>query len=112
MSVFVTLTALLLVLVGCDSRKTAKVSKPEDMYKAIKELVPVGVSLAEAQKTMTDEGFSVENRKDGQWRGKPSRHLYCMREDGQIIKRRWEFALFYEAQSVTGLDIKTGLVLP
>ena len=112
MSVFVTLTALLLVLVGCDSRKTAKVSKPEDMYKAIKELVPVGVGLAEAQKTMTDEGFSVENRKDGQWRGKPSRHLYCMREDGQIIKRRWEFALFYEAQSVTGLDIKTGLVLP
>jgi hypothetical protein len=104
--------SLLFVLTGCDSRKTAKVSKPEDMYKAIKELVPVGMGITEAQKTMTDEGFSVENRKVGKWKGRSAMHLYCLREDGQIIKRRWEFALFYEAQNVTGLDIKSGLVLP
>jgi hypothetical protein len=99
-------------LAGCDSRKTAKVSKPEEMYKAIKELVPQGTVLTVAEKTMTDEGFTVENRKDGKWKGRDARHLYCLREDGQIIKRRWEFALFYETQSVTGLDLKTGLVLP
>lgn len=104
--------ALLLCVSGCDSRKTAKVSKPEDMYKAIKALVPPGTVLAVAEKTMTDEGFSVENRKDGKWKGRDSRYLYCLREDGQIIKRRWEFALFYETQSVTGLDLRTGLILP
>jgi hypothetical protein len=106
------LFAVLLCVSGCDSRKTAKVSKPEDMYKAIKALVPPGTVLAAAEKTMTDEGFSVENRKDGKWKGRDAKHLYCLREDGQIIKRRWEFALFYETQSVTGLDLKTGLILP
>ncbi len=99
-------------LVGCDSRKTAKVSKPEEMYKAIKEIVPQGTALAVAEKSMTDEGFTVENRKDGKWKGREARYIYCLREDGQIIKRRWEFALFYETQTVTGIDLRTGLILP
>lgn len=99
-------------LVGCDSRKTAKVSKPEEMYKAIKEIVPQGTALAVAEKSMADEGFTVENRKDGKWKGRDARHIYCLREDGQIIKRRWEFALFYETQTVTGIDLRTGLILP
>ncbi len=103
---------LLLGLCGCDSRKTAKVSKPEEMYKAIKEIVPQGTALAVAEKTMTNEGFTVEKRQDGKWKGRESRHLYCLREDGQIIKRRWEFALFYDTQTVTGVDLRTGLVLP
>lgn len=100
------------LLCGCDSRKTAKVSKPEDMYKAIKEIVPQGTALAVAEKSMTEEGFTVENRKEGKWKGREARYLYCLREDGQIIKRRWEFALFYETQTVTGLDLRTGLILP
>ncbi len=109
--VWISLLALL-CFSGCDSRKTAKVSKPEEMYKAIKELVPQGTVLAVAEKTMVDEGFTVENRKDGKWKGRDAKHLYCLREDGQIIKRRWEFAFFYETQSVTGLDLRTGLILP
>lgn len=99
-------------LTGCDSRKTAKVSKPEEMFKAIKEMVPQGTALAVAEKTMTEEGFTVEKRQEGKWKGRESRHLYCLREDGQIIKRRWEFAFFYETQTVTGVDLRTGLVLP
>jgi hypothetical protein len=82
------------------------------MYKAIKEIVPQGTALAVAEKSMADEGFTVENRKDGKWKGRDARHIYCLREDGQIIKRRWEFALFYETQTVTGIDLRTGLILP
>ncbi len=39
-------------------------------------------------------------------------YLRCIRDDGQLIKRRWDVALIHEGGRVTSVDLRAALVYP
>ena len=108
----VVVTGMVVGLVGCRQKPSEEVSK-EDMLSTYKEKIPVGTSLKDARAIMEADGFVITEKVNARWRGKNGfTFLCCVRDDGMVIKRRWEIALMHNGQFVTGVDIRPGLVYP
>ena len=102
------------LLVSCEkAHKTEDVVSPQQMQQTLEKSVPKGMALETAKVFMEGEGFACEEIKGGTWKGKKGLNfLHCKREDGQMIKRRWEVALMHDGRSVSSMDIRTALVYP
>ena len=104
--------AMLFAACGSD-HKTEDVASPKEMLQTLEKSVPKGMNLAAARAFMEGEGFVCEEVKEGTWKGKKGLNfLHCKREDGQMIKRRWEVALMNDGKSVSSLEMRTALVYP
>lgn len=94
-------------------QKTEDVASPKEMQQMLEKSVPKGMRLDAAKAFMEREGFVCEDMKGGTWKGRKGLNfLHCKREDGQMIKRRWEVALMHDGKSVSALELRTALVYP
>ena len=102
------------LLAACGSEhKTEDVASPKEMLQTLEKSVPKGMGLDAAKAFMEAEGFHCEDVKEGTWKGRKGLNfLHCKREDGQMIKRRWEVALMHDGRSVSSLEMRTALVYP
>ena len=106
------IAAMLFAACGSD-HKTEDVASPKEMLQTLEKSVPKGMNLAAARAFMEGEGFVCEEVKEGTWKGRKGLNfLHCKREDGQMIKRRWEVALMNDGKSVSSLEMRTALVYP
>ena len=104
--------AVLLAACGSD-HKTEDVASPKEMQQTLEKSVTKGMNLDAAKAFMEREGFVCEDVKGGTWKGRKGLNfLHCKREDGQMIKRRWEVALMHDGKSVSSLEMRTALVYP
>ena len=95
------------------AHKTEDVASPKEMQQTLEKSVPKGMGLDAAKAFMEGEGFVCEDVKGGTWKGRKGLNfLHCKREDGQMIKRRWEVALMHDGRSVSSLEMRTALVYP
>ena len=94
------------LLISCEeAHKTEEVASPKEMQAMIEKAVPKGMALDMAKVFMEGEGFVCEEVKGGIWKGRKGLNfLHCKREDGQMIKRRWEFALMHDGRTVSDLE--------
>jgi hypothetical protein len=107
-----TLVATFFVACGPD-HKTEDVASPKEMQQTLEKSVTKGMGLDAAKAFMEREGFFCEDVKGGTWKGRKGLNfLHCKREDGQMIKRRWEVALMHDGKSVSSLELRTALVYP
>lgn len=104
---------LFIGLAGCGpSQETAELT-PKEMQKKLQEALPKGFKLQEARHYMEKEGFECEMVVDGEWKKKKvARFMHCKREDGKMIKRRWDVAVVHDGDKVVSVDVRTGLVYP
>ena len=86
---------------------------PQAMLASYQAKVPEGTSLRTARAIMESEGFTVTDSNGEAWKGmKGFTFLRCVRDDGTVIKRRWEFAVMHNGHFVTAIEIRPGLVYP
>jgi hypothetical protein len=98
---------------GCKWSQTAEGQSPDEMLSKYREKIVSGTSLRAARAMMEADGFAVTEETGAGWKGKKNfTFLRCVRDDGIVIKRRWEFALMHNGQFVTEVDIRPGLVYP
>lgn len=112
--VFRTLCCMVfLVLTACGPRQETAELTPKEMQAKLTEAIPKGTALTQAQQFMEKEGFVCEAIVDGEWRKKKvARFLRCAREDGKMIKRKWDVALIHDGEKVLSVDLRTALVYP
>ncbi|MDY6785129.1 MAG: hypothetical protein SW833_21730 [Cyanobacteriota bacterium] len=98
------------------------------MEQEIQRFIPLGSSVAEAQKIMEDNSFKCDYVEDGTFSrvrynsnapGGTTRtiyrnvdFLYCDVSKGFIVSRRWQAALVYEDSQVTFISVSTALTGP
>lgn len=102
------------VLAGCaKQRRSLDVESPQQMRIQIEGVVPCGTPLKQAHEIMCRKGFSCEFVRRGKWRERRGLdYLRCVRDDGQLIKRRWDVALIHDGERVTSVDLRAALVYP
>lgn len=103
-----------LCLMACaPHRRSFEVDSPQQMKLQLEQSVPRGMLLAEAHEIMRRKGFSCEQVKAGAWRQQRRvDYLRCVRDDGQMIKRRWDVAIIHNGERVTAVDLRAALVYP
>lgn len=102
------------VMAGCaQQRRSLEIESPQQMRIQIEKAVPCGTPLKKAHETMCDRGFSCEFVQRGRWREQRRvDYLRCIRDDGQLIKRRWDVAIIHNGERVTSVDLRAALVYP
>lgn len=94
-------------------RNSFEVDSPQRMKLRLEQAVPRGMLLADAHEIMRRQGFSCEQVKAGVWRQRRRLdYLRCVRDDGQMIKRRWDVAILHHETRVTAIDLRSALVYP
>src|SRR5713101_3012007 len=109
------LTVLLAMGVGCASSHsvTRGIQEPPRMIEVILDQIPVGTSLADAERFMQSEGFKCSQTTNGEFLGhRGLDYLYCDRSDGGIVQRRWQVAIVHGDGKVSEVLASTGLVGP
>ena len=103
----------LLLSVGACSKKPDERTTPAEMLQFYKGKLPLGTSVRAAEKLMEEDGFSVEHKRGARWKGRSGlTFLHCLRDDGQMVKRRWEFALFHDGSVITDIEMRSATVYP
>lgn len=104
---------LLLGVAACGPRQETAELSPKEMQAKLNEAMPKGATLANAREFMEKEGFACEMVVDGEFKKKKiHRFLLCTRQDGQMIKRRWDVAVVHDGEKVLSVDMRTALVYP
>ena len=86
---------------------------PQQMRMRIEQAVPCGTRLEDACEAMRQRGFACEFVQCGRWRQyRGVDYLRCIRDDGQLIKRRWDVAIIHNGELVTAVDLRAALVYP
>ncbi len=107
------LCAVLLGIVGCGPAHETEELSPKEMQSQLQKAMPKGMKLAEARQYMEKEGFQCEMVVDGEWKKKKvPRFMKCSREDGKMIKRKWDVAVMHDGDKVVNVDLRTALVYP
>ena len=103
-----------LCLLACaPHRSSFDIDSPQQMRLQLEQAVPRGTLLADAHEIMREKGFSCEQVKAGVWRQQRRvDYLRCVRDDGQMIKRRWDVAILHNGERVTAVDLRAALVYP
>jgi hypothetical protein len=100
-------------MVACGPQQETAELSPKEMQKKLHDAMPKGMKLEEARHYMEKEGFKSELVVDGEWRKKKvPRFMHCTREDGQMIKRRWDVAVIHDGEHVVSVDMRTALIYP
>jgi hypothetical protein len=98
---------------ACESKPDTAELSPKEMQKKLQEVLPKGMKLQQAREYMEREGFACEMIANGEWRKKKvPRFMHCKREDGQMIKRRWEVAVVHDGESIVSVDVRNALIYP
>ena len=78
----------------------------------LEQAVARGMLLAAAHETMRRRGC-CEPVKAGVWKQwRRMDYLRRVRDDGQVIKRRWDVAIPHSEASVTAVDLRAALIYP
>lgn len=100
-------------MLGACSKSGSETVTPTQMIEWYREKIPVGTPIAVAREVMTGDGFRVVEERSQRWKGKEGvQFLRCTRDDGRMVKRRWEFALMHDGRAITSLDLRPGTVYP
>lgn len=93
------------------TRRTATVDTNDAMLAAVRQLVPPGTSLAQAEEILAAEGFDCAFADDDPAIGDC---LRCTRVDstGPLVSRRWTVRLPYRDGMVVDIRVENGLVGP
>jgi hypothetical protein len=102
------------VLTGCaQQRRLFDIESPQQMQIQLEKAVPSGTPLRLAHETMCHHGFSCEFVERGRWRDQRGLdYMRCIRDDGQLIKRRWDVAIIHNGERVTHVDLRAARVYP
>lgn len=101
--------------VGCgkEDPKGSEATTPAEMLEIYKAKVDIGIPVRKARELMLADGFQVKEESGAKWRGKLVKaFLRCTRDDGQIVKRRWEIAIIHDGEAVTAVDLRSATVYP
>ena len=107
--------SIFLGIAGCgkEDLKGSEATTPADMLQIYKEKVDIGIPVRKARELMMADGFQVTEESGAKWRGKfVKSFLRCTRDDGQIVKRRWEIAIIHDGEAVTAVDLRSATVYP
>jgi hypothetical protein len=112
--IFFACAGIVSVLAACaKQRRTLDIESPQQMRIQIERAVPCGTPLNKAHETMCQRGFDCEFVQRGRWREQRGLNfLRCVRDDGQLIKRRWDVAIMHNGERVTSVDLRAALVYP
>ena len=112
------LFALVALALGCvpAAEKIALSADVRATRDEVLRVVPKGTALAEAERKMRRNGFECSVKSGEAWVGVEGKrdYLYCDRERSgfSLVSRRWQVAIFLEKESVTEVDVQTGLIGP
>ena len=112
---YVALMVLVAMGLGCGSSHsvTRGVQEPRRMIAAILGQIPVGTSVADAERFMRPEGFKCSETTNGEFLDRQGLdYLYCDRSDSGIVQRRWQVAIVHRDGKVSEVLASTGLVGP
>ena len=111
---YIACAGIVSVLAGCaQQRRSLEIESPQQMRIQIEGVVPCGTPLKQAHEAMCQKGFSCEFVQRGKWRERRGLdYLRCIRDDGQLIKRRWDVALIHDGERVTAVELRAALVYP
>jgi hypothetical protein len=107
-----------LLAAGC-ATSAATPPLPENYngaYEQVRQWVPLGTTLANAQKIMASHGFTCSVTRNAPWDNQSNvDYLYCDEvwaapSDFLVMKRRWQVALFLTDDKVSSVYLATGLV--
>jgi hypothetical protein len=105
--------AVFLGLAACGPRQETAELTPKEMQAKLNQAMPKGTALARAREFMEKEKFDCEAIVDGEWKKKKvPRFLLCTRQDGKMIKRKWDVAVIHDGEKVLSVDMRTALVYP
>lgn len=109
---------LMLVVVtmpGCVGPPSATrgIEEPQRMVEAVVGKVPIGTSIKEAQRFMESEGFDCKLRTRAEFLDRSQiDYLDCNRDEGDLVKRRWQVALVHRDGKLVEVLSSTGLIGP
>jgi hypothetical protein len=85
---------------------------PPTMLHRYQNQIPTGTPLWKAKALLEKDGFTVSETASP-WKGRPvGPYLLAVREDGQVVKRRWEIALLRNGDSVSRVELRSATVYP
>jgi hypothetical protein len=104
----------LLTVCACSKNEVGnETTTPAEMLSLYQSKLPIGTPVRVARELMLKEGFSVEEESRGKWKGRSGlRFLRCTRDDGKLVKRRWEFALMHDGVLISGVEMRAATVYP
>ena len=116
MKIFIFLVVLTAVI-GCRANRMSSIDLtggPEHVKKIIARIIPPGSSAARAKTEMEKNGFACELMKNSSFseNGKMIKNIdfiYCSREAGFPVARRWQVAIVHKKNMVRGIYVSTGL---
>ena len=83
------------------------------MIRVVLTHVPVGSTVNDAQRFLEQEGFQCSRHTNDTFQGhKGVDYIYCDREGGWLIYRRWQLAIVHRDGKVVEVLASTGLVWP
>ncbi|MBY0459791.1 MAG: hypothetical protein K2V38_20925 [Gemmataceae bacterium] len=85
------------------------------MAETVRERVPLGTPVDEAQAFMAREGFKCQRQTNAPFGDRDGLdYVYCDRAEskGWLVSRRWQIALVHRDGKVTEILAATGLVGP
>jgi hypothetical protein len=101
------LCLLFCTVVACVSERqlTRRMKTDESMRAAILTLVPIGTPIADAQRTMEQEGFSCHRGSDKNGRAS----LHCSRDDptGFLVEQNWRIHLAFSNEKVSDVQVES-----
>ena len=111
------LLAVALSVAGCAGARavTHGISDPPKMISTLREHVPVGTPVSDAQAFLEREGFKCQQKTNAPFGDRVGLdYVYCdrSRSEGGVVSRRWQIALVHRDGKVTEILATTGLIGP
>lgn len=86
---------------------------PTQMLALYQSKLPMGTPVRVAKELMLKEGFAVVEESGAKWKGRAGlTFLRCTRDDGKMVKRRWEFALMHDGVLISSVEMRSATVYP
>lgn len=90
---------------------------PKETRSSILRVIHKGASVQNAKKIMEQAGFSCEMENDkpfsaGKRYYEHLNYLYCDKERGAVVSRRWQVAIVRQGNNVSDVLVSTGLIGP
>ncbi len=90
---------------------------PKETRSNILRVIHQGTSVQNAKKIMEQAGFKCEMQNDkpfsaGKQYYEHLNYLYCDKERGMVVSRRWQVAIVRQGNNVSDVLVSTGLIGP
>lgn len=102
---------------GLSHRRILFTENPSETRDNILRVIRRGTPVPDAKKTMEQYGFKCAMKKDKPFSANKQyyerlNYLYCDKERGIVVSRRWQVAFVYRKNAVTDVLVSTGLIGP